>query len=54
MNQVKQMALSIKNDGLKKSFKRYGWHLISLVVLYYLIRDIFLYILIPYWIAAAF
>ncbi len=54
MKQVKEMALSIKKVGLKKSFKRYGWHMVSLVVLYYLIRDTILYIIIPYWIATSF
>ena len=54
MKQVKEMALSIKKDGLKKSFKRYGWQMVSLVVLYYLIRDTILYIIIPYWIATSF
>lgn len=49
MKQVKLMALSIKNDGLKKSFKRYGWRMVSLVVVYYLIRDTILYIIIPYF-----
>lgn len=53
MNRVKEMALSIKNDGLRTSFKKYGWRTVSLVVAYYLIRDISLYIVIPYLAASA-
>ncbi len=54
MRNVKVMAMSIKNDGLKASFKRYGWRMVSLVVLYYLVRDTILYIIIPYFIATSF
>jgi len=53
MKQMKEMALSIKNDGLRASFKRYGWRLFSLVVAYYLVRDTSLYIVIPYLVASA-
>jgi hypothetical protein len=53
MKQMKEMALSIKNDGIKVSFKRYGWRLLSLVVAYYLVRDISLYIVVPYLVASA-
>lgn len=54
MRQVKEMALSIKNDGLRVSFKRYGWRLVSAVVVYYLIRDLTLYVLIPYLMISSF
>lgn len=51
MQQVKKMALCIKNDGIKISFKRYGWRMVSVVVAYYLIRDLSIYVLIPYLVA---
>ena len=53
MRQMKEMALCIKRDGLKAAFKRYGWRMVSLVVAYYLVRDISLYIVIPYLFASA-
>ncbi len=31
MRNVKMMAMSIKNEGFKASFKRYGWRMVSLV-----------------------
>ena len=52
MQQMKEMALSIKNKGIRISFKRYGWRLVSLVVAYYLVRDLTIYILIPYWLTS--
>jgi len=53
MQQVKEMALSIKNEGLRASFKRYGWRLVSAVFVYYLIRDLTLYVVIPYFFVSA-
>lgn len=49
MQQMKQMALSIKNEGLRASFRKYGWKLFAVVFAYYLVRDVSLYVLIPYF-----
>lgn len=38
--------------GWKGLFRRRGWKLVALVVVYYLVRDTVLYILIPLAIAA--
>jgi len=38
--------------GWKGLFRRRGWKLVAVVVLYYLIRDTILYVLIPLAIAA--
>ena len=53
MQQIKTMALSLKNDGFSASFKRYGWRMISLVITYYLVRDISLYLVIPYFLSTS-
>ncbi len=40
-----------KEKGLKAAIKSAGWKVFALIFLYYLIRDVTLYILIPYLIA---
>jgi hypothetical protein len=37
-----------REGGLKAVWKRFGWKLFAAFFLYYLIRDSFLYILLPY------
>lgn len=37
-------------EALKSKIQRYGWKFGLVVIAYYLIRDITLYIVIPYWI----
>ena len=54
MRHMKVMALSLKNEGMLNSYRRYGWRLVSLVVTYYLVRDVALYILLPYLITQGF
>jgi hypothetical protein len=38
-------------NGLKATINRYGWRLIAIVFVSYLVRDITLYIAIPWWAA---
>ena len=40
-----------KEQGFKALVKKYGWKLVLVVFMFYLIRDSILYILIPYLIA---
>ena len=40
-----------KEKGLKAAIKAAGWKVFVLIFMYYLIRDVTLYILIPYLIA---
>ena len=40
-----------KEKGIKAVFKKGGWKLFALVFMYYLVRDVTLYILIPYLLA---
>ena len=39
-----------KEHGFKKTLKKYGWKLFTIIFLYYLIRDSILYIFIPYFV----
>jgi hypothetical protein len=41
----------IRHSGFKVFFRRRGWKIITVVILYYLIRDSVLYILLPYLVA---
>ena len=41
-------------DGARGVIKRYGWKILALLFVYYLIRDSILYLLIPYLIARGF
>lgn len=46
-SQIKVIILSIKNEGFKATFKKYRWKFIAVVFVYYLIRDLLLYVAIP-------
>ena len=50
-NWMKVYIKIYKEKGLKAAIKAAGWKVFALIFLYYLIRDITLYILIPYLIA---
>lgn len=39
----------IKNEGVKSFIKQKGWKFFLAFILFYLIRDVTLYILIPYF-----
>jgi hypothetical protein len=41
----------IRRSGFKVFFRQRGWKIITVVILYYLIRDSVLYILLPYLVA---
>jgi hypothetical protein len=43
-----EMKILWRTQGNKALIKRYGWKIFALVFCYYLIRDVTLYILIPY------
>lgn len=38
------------NNAIKAMFKQYGWKIGVAIFLYYLIRDVTLYIIIPYFV----
>lgn len=45
---IKTMRLVRKESGWKGLFDRYRWKLVAGFIIYYLIRDVTLYILLPY------
>lgn len=47
-------AHSLKNDGLRATIKRFGWKFFAIVFVYYLVRDVTLYIILPWMIARHF
>lgn len=46
-----EMKRTWKEAGIKGLYKRYGLKLFVAFFFYYLIRDVAIYILIPWWIA---
>ena len=40
----------IKNEGVKEFIKQKGWKFFIAFILFYLIRDVTLYIIIPYFV----
>jgi hypothetical protein len=46
-----EMKVTWKTEGFKALISRYGWKFFALVFCYYLVRDVTLYILIPYFVA---
>lgn len=45
---VSQFKADVRREGLRKVSKRYGWRLFAVIFVYYLIRDAFLYLLLPF------
>jgi len=45
---LKSCKNKIKEDGFRGFIKQEGWSIVAFFFLFYLIRDSFLYILIPY------
>lgn len=48
LNLLKEIKYTFKEGGFKALRKRYGWKIFAGVVAYYLIRDITIYLIIPY------
>jgi hypothetical protein len=53
-NVVADCRATFKESGFKGVVKRYGWKIFAVFFVYYLVRDIILYILIPWMIAKHF
>jgi len=45
---IKNIVIDVKQLGLKKSIKKHGIKMLVIVFFYYLTRDTFLYIILPY------
>lgn len=54
MRILKEIKATFKESGFKGVTQKYGWKLFLAVFVYYLIRDVTLYILIPYLIYQGF
>lgn len=48
MKFLREVRQTVKESGFRGALKRYGWKLVAGVFCYYLIRDLTLYVLIPY------
>lgn len=48
---VKDFRETLRTDGVKGAFRRYGWKMVAVIFCYYLVRDVLLYLVIPFWIA---
>lgn len=49
-----ECRLTFKEGGLKAVIRRYGWKIFVAFFAYYLIRDLTIYVLIPYLVAKHF
>lgn len=54
MQIIREFRQTFRESGLRGCFRRYGWKLGAVLFCYYLVRDVTLYILIPYVIARQF
>lgn len=51
---LQECRATFKAGGFRGVFRRYGWKIFAAFFLYYLIRDLILYVLIPYLVARHF
>jgi hypothetical protein len=54
MRTLKEIMTTFKESGFKAVARKYGWKLFLVVFVYYLIRDVTIYIVIPYLIYQGF
>ena len=43
-----------KQEGFKAAVKAAGWKVVTLIILFYLVRDLAIYVLVPYLVAKGF
>lgn len=51
MRTLREFRQTLRESGIKGAFRRYGWKLFAALFVYYLIRDLTLYVAIPYLVA---
>lgn len=51
---LKKLFITLRQKGLKEAWKEYRWKLAALVFIYYLVRDLFLYVFVPFVILKSF
>jgi hypothetical protein len=49
MKFLREVRQTVKQSGFRGALKRYGWKLVAAVFCYYLVRDVTLYLVIPYF-----
>lgn len=54
MKILRDIRATFKESGFKGVTQKYGWKLFLAVFVYYLVRDITLYILLPYFVLKGF
>ncbi|UYL10631.1 hypothetical protein B9G69_008590 [Bdellovibrio sp. SKB1291214] len=54
MTVFKDVKQTYKDGGFKGLRKKYGWKMFAVIISYYLVRDITLYVLIPYFVIRSF
>lgn len=48
LHMLKEIKATYKESGFRGLRKKYGWKVFAAVIAYYLIRDLTIYVLIPY------
>jgi hypothetical protein len=48
---LREAKAEMKQNGLRGLFRRFGWKFFAAIFIYYLVRDVTLYILLPWYIA---
>jgi hypothetical protein len=51
---IQECKSTFKEGGFKAVVRRYGWKIFAVFFIYYLVRDLSLYVLLPYLIAKHF
>ncbi|MBX2986580.1 MAG: hypothetical protein KF802_01665 [Bdellovibrionaceae bacterium] len=51
---LSEVRQTLRESGVRGTFRRYGWKLVAAVFCYYLVRDLTLYVLLPYLVARQF
>ena len=47
-SEAKEAHQILRGEGVRALFSRYGWRLVAVIFCYYLIRDLSLYVLLPF------
>ncbi|HEX7674538.1 MAG TPA: hypothetical protein VF412_10210 [Bdellovibrio sp.] len=48
LHMLKEIKATYKKSGFRGLRKKYGWKVFAAVIAYYLIRDLTIYVIIPY------
>jgi hypothetical protein len=49
LKEAREARRTLKEEGFKALWRKYGWKLFAVVFVYYLIRDLILYVFIPWY-----